>query len=84
MIEKIDEKMCKGCGLCVEICPMDVFRMRMILDIASQHEKKRPALESKAYVAYRDDCMTCFSCELKCPTDAIEVDYAPMERPFMI
>jgi len=84
MIEQIDKQKCKGCGLCVEICPMDVFRMRITIDIISHPEKKRPDLESKAYVAYRDDCMTCFSCELKCPTGAIEVDYAPMERPFMI
>jgi len=28
---------------------------------------------SKAYVAYDDDCMTCFSCELRCPSGAINV-----------
>ena len=24
----IDEKICKGCSLCVNICPNDVFQMR--------------------------------------------------------
>ena len=28
---------------------------------------------SKARIAYTDDCMTCFSCELHCPSGAIFV-----------
>ncbi len=28
---------------------------------------------SKAWIAYPDDCMTCFSCEVKCPGEAIDV-----------
>jgi len=28
---------------------------------------------SKAYIAYPEDCMTCYICELKCPNEAIEV-----------
>ncbi|MCK5767913.1 MAG: 4Fe-4S binding protein, partial [Candidatus Atribacteria bacterium] len=24
----IDEKICKGCGLCVQICPNNIFRMK--------------------------------------------------------
>ena len=28
---------------------------------------------SKAYIAYPEDCMTCYTCELKCPYDAIYV-----------
>lgn len=27
----------------------------------------------KAYIAYNDDCMTCFTCELRCPSGAITV-----------
>lgn len=29
--------------------------------------------DSKARIAYTDDCMTCFSCELHCPSGAIFV-----------
>ena len=29
---------------------------------------------SKARIAYPDDCMTCFACEVRCPADAIDVD----------
>jgi len=28
---------------------------------------------SKAYIAYPDDCMTCFQCEVQCPSEAIDV-----------
>jgi NADPH-dependent glutamate synthase beta subunit-like oxidoreductase len=28
---------------------------------------------SKAYIAYPEDCMTCYTCELKCPSDALFV-----------
>ncbi len=28
---------------------------------------------AKAYIAYPDDCMTCFECELECPLGAIDV-----------
>lgn len=28
---------------------------------------------SKARIAYTDDCMTCFSCEMNCPANAIDV-----------
>ena len=27
-IEKIDHDLCTGCGICVDICPMDVIRMK--------------------------------------------------------
>ena len=29
---------------------------------------------SRAYIAYPDDCMTCFACETHCPAGAIDVD----------
>jgi len=29
--------------------------------------------ENKAYIAYPDDCMTCFLCERMCPSGAIFV-----------
>lgn len=55
----IDEKLCTGCGICVETCPLDVIRM---------DEGK-----NKAYVAYSKDCQSCFLCEIDCARDAIYV-----------
>jgi NAD-dependent dihydropyrimidine dehydrogenase PreA subunit len=59
MIARIDEEKCTGCGLCVDLCPLDVLRM---------DEKGE-----KAIIRYPDDCMTCYTCELKCPVSAVDV-----------
>ncbi len=57
MIAKIDTEKCIGCGICVSCCPLDVFRLN----------------NGKSIVRYPDDCMTCYTCELHCPRDAIFV-----------
>ena len=70
MITEIDGTKCNGCGICVDICNMDVLR----LDTSN----------GKAYIAYLEDCMTCFNCELGCPEQAIDVSFTPVARPLMI
>ena len=65
MIAKIDDTKCTGCGICVESCALDTLR----LDPDT----------GKAYIAYPDDCMTCFTCELRCPENAIDVH--PFKEP---
>ena len=58
MIERIDAEKCIGCGSCANRCPLDAIRMNE---------------EGKAYIAYSDDCMTCYICERYCPAGAIYV-----------
>ena len=58
-IMKIDTKLCSGCGLCVEYCPMDVLRM--------DPETR------KAFIKYIRDCQSCLLCEIECPVGAIKV-----------
>lgn len=60
-IERIDVDRCSGCGICLEICQPDVFRM--------DEEQK------KAVIVYPEDCdpRICALCELSCPTQAIYV-----------
>jgi len=65
MIESIDEARCTGCGLCAEVCPLDTLRLNRE--------------SGKAYIAYGDDCMTCYACEMACPTNAISVH--PFKEP---
>jgi NAD-dependent dihydropyrimidine dehydrogenase PreA subunit len=58
-IDKIDVKLCNGCGMCIQICPTDVFRM----------DKK----SRKAIITYPEDCQVCELCMVNCPTKAIMV-----------
>ena len=58
-IEKIDHDLCTGCGICADICPMDVIRM----DEDGE----------KAVIKYQEDCMLCEFCSLDCPEEAITV-----------
>lgn len=67
MITKIDNTKCTGCGICVDLCNMDVLRM----DIS----------DNKALIAYQEDCMTCFECALRCPEGAVEVSFDPGFTP---
>ncbi len=59
MIEVIDPDRCTSCGLCAQVCPMNVFTLR---------EDGFPVISDK------DQCQTCFQCESYCPADALFVD----------
>lgn len=58
-IKIIDYEQCNGCGICVENCMMDVFRM--------DEKTKKPV------ITYPEDCAVCYVCETDCPASAITV-----------
>lgn len=66
MIELIDYERCNRCGVCMDVCPTDVFRRR--------------EAGGDFYIGYLDDCQACFNCELECPKDAIRVAPARKHR----
>jgi NAD-dependent dihydropyrimidine dehydrogenase PreA subunit len=55
----IDMEECSGCGTCVKACFVDVIRW--------DDSQKKPI------VAYPQDCVWCFACEIACPPQCIEV-----------
>jgi ferredoxin len=54
---KLDAEKCKGCGMCLEVCPHAVFKMN------SAHVEIRD----------RDACMECGACSRNCPFGALSV-----------
>lgn len=55
----IDEQKCNGCGICVNICPNDVY--------FGSKPKEIPL------VSYPEECWHCNACVLDCPEDAIRL-----------
>ena len=60
----IDEKICKGCGLCVFYCPKNVLKLA---------DKMNQKGYNIAEVVNLDDCIGCRLCDIACPDFAIYV-----------
>lgn len=60
----IDKEKCVECGLCVQICPLDVFRYQ-----------KDAADEKHVAVKYPYECWHCRACVKDCPHGAIHMRY---------
>lgn len=62
----IVEKLCKGCGLCVQACPRKIMQ----LSKTRLNEKGYPPAE----VSDMDMCTACASCAKMCPDSVITVE----------
>lgn len=60
----VDETRCKGCDICVSLCPSGVLGMR---------KDEHRVLGKIISVAYPESCIGCRECELHCPDFAIFV-----------
>jgi 2-oxoglutarate ferredoxin oxidoreductase subunit delta len=60
----IDVGLCKGCGLCVSVCP------KKVLEISDQVSAKG---YFPAYQARPEDCVVCAICCTMCPDVAISI-----------
>ena len=54
----INQKLCKGCGICIEFCPKEVLAL---------------SEKGKVYEKQSELCIDCGQCELRCPDFAIQV-----------
>ena len=55
---RLDEDKCTGCGMCLDVCPHEVFKMN------GKHVTIRD----------RDACMECGACAQNCPANAVSVE----------
>ncbi len=55
---KLQSEKCSGCGVCLEVCPHDVFNLANGL----------------VEIKDKDACMECGACALNCPSEALSVD----------
>ena len=62
----VDHDSCNGDGICVEVCPVNVFDM---IDTPGH-----PTSDKKSDPAREQDCIKCLSCEMNCPTKAILIE----------
>jgi len=60
----VDERYCKGCGICVHFCPRQALKPA---------EKVNAQGYYVPYLARPDACSACRQCELLCPDFAIFV-----------
>ena len=61
----IDKDTCKGCGLCVEVCPKKVLELS---------EEVNTMGYFPAHQARPDDCVYCTTCCIMCPDVAITIN----------
>jgi NAD-dependent dihydropyrimidine dehydrogenase PreA subunit len=59
---EVDRKKCTHCGLCIDLCPMDVLH---------------PGPGKVPYMRYQDDCWYCGVCVHHCPRKAITMKDLP-------
>jgi len=62
----IDNERCKGCSLCVDVCPKKIFTL------------KRDELNSKGFhpagITDMEKCNACGFCAVMCPDIAIKIE----------
>lgn len=61
----IDEELCKGCNICVEVCPTNVF------ELTEQINTKGYYVPHPKFI---ENCTGCKICDLICPEMAVVLE----------
>lgn len=60
----VNEEFCKGCGLCVAICPKQAMQLSEGMNSRGIHP---------AYLARPEECTGCTQCALMCPDACLRI-----------
>ncbi|MEM3703056.1 MAG: 4Fe-4S binding protein [Candidatus Bathyarchaeia archaeon] len=67
----INEELCKGCGICIKLCPNKVLE---------RSEELSPRGVYLPIPVHRDKCTGCRICEEHCPDIALFIEIGKEER----
>lgn len=61
----VDWDVCEGHGICLEVCPVQLYEWR--------NASGNPKSEKKSFPARESECILCRACETQCPVQAIKI-----------
>jgi heterodisulfide reductase subunit A len=74
-VSQVDEKRCKGCGICVEVCPFDAIELR-----TEEVLLEKVRFQSRKAYINPIVCKGCGSCAVACPLGAITPQFFTDEQ----
>jgi heterodisulfide reductase subunit A len=74
-VSQVDENKCKGCGLCVEVCPFDAIELR-----TEEVLLEKVRFQSRKAYINPIVCKGCGSCAVTCPLGAITPQFFTDEQ----
>ena len=61
----VDWDICEGHGICLEVCPVQLYEWR--------NTPGHPKSDKKTFPARQEECIQCLACETQCPVQAIKI-----------
>ncbi|MHC1610393.1 MAG: FAD-dependent oxidoreductase [Candidatus Methanospirareceae archaeon] len=73
IVSVVDEDICAGCGVCVELCPVEAIELVDVPVAAVTYSVMTVTSGTKKVARVGDGCIGCGSCASYCPSDAMSL-----------